>query len=159
MFRAIVDSTAQEITIAPRSRSRSRFNCSERLVRWAELLGQYQDGELELLTDTERLNAPLRASLRLNKSPISVAYADPQLRANGLGGDSYGDAYRFFGLSHETLHDIVCYCHYRSSRIPPKEVANRVRRVANRARWVDRMLIAIGAEGTRAGALLIKALV
>ena len=159
MFRAIVDSTAQEITIAPRLRSRSRFNCGERLMRWAELLGQHQDGELELLTDTERLEAPVRASLRLNKSPISVAYADPQLRANGLGGDSYGDAYRFFGLSHETLHDIVCYCHYRSSRIPPNEVANRVRRVANRARWVDGMLTAIGLEGTRAGALLTKALV
>jgi hypothetical protein len=159
MFRAIVDSTAQEITIAPRSRSRSRFSCGERLMRWAELLGRYQDGDIQLLTDTECLRVSERAALRLNNSPIAVAYADPQLRANGLGGDSYGDAYKFFGLSHETLHDIVCYCHYRSSRISPKEVAGRVRRVANRARWVDAMLGAVGLQATRVGAWLTIALV
>jgi hypothetical protein len=159
MFRATVDSTAQEIRITPRSQSRSRFRCSERLERWAELLGRYRDGELELLTDTERLETPLRASLRLNKSPISVAYADPQLRAQGLAGDSYGDAYTFFGVSHETLHDIVCHCHYRSSRASSTEVAGRVRRVANRAAWVDRMLAVTGLQHTRVGPWLTIALV
>ena len=128
-------------------------------MRWGELLEQCQDGELQLLTDTERLRVSSRALLRGNHSPISVAFADHQLRAQGLGGDTYGDAYKFFGLSHETLHDIVCYCHYRSSRVPPKEVAGRVRRVANRAQFVDRMLTAIGLQGTRVGTLLTIALV
>jgi hypothetical protein len=159
MFRAFVDSTAQEITIAPRFRSRSRGSCSERLARWAELLERHDDGELELLTDIERVQLPSRGSLRTGQSPISVAFADPQLRAQGLAGDTYGDAHQFFGLSHETLHGIVCYCHYRSSRIPARDVAVRARKVANRAQKVDRMLDGIGMQGTRFGALLTKALV
>ena len=159
MFRTFDESRPQEITAAPRLHARSRTSCSERLVRWAELLEQHGDGEVELLTGTEHASLASRTSLRRDLSPVSVAFADPQFRAQGLAGDSYGDAYDFFGLSHERLHGIVCYCHYRSSRILPTEVADRVRDVATRAQWVDRMLGGIGLQGTRMGVWLTKALV
>jgi hypothetical protein len=159
MYTAFAESRPQEITTAPWLRSRSCSSCSERLDRWVELLEQYEDGELELLTDIEHVPMPSRAALRRNQSPISVAFADPQFRAEGFAGDSYGDAYKFFGVNHGRLHGIVCYCHYRSSRISPKEVAGRVRQVAIRAQWVDRMLGRIGLQGTRMGGLVTKALV
>jgi hypothetical protein len=159
MSAAFVETRPQEITTVPWSRSRAGTTCGERLVRWGELLEQYEDGELDLLTDIEHTPLPARGSLRRNQSPISVAFADPQFRAQGLAGDSYGDAYDFFGLSHGRLHGIVCYCYYRSSRISPNEVANRVRETAKRAQWVDRMLAGAGLQGTRAGALVTKVLV
>jgi hypothetical protein len=97
--------------------------------------------------------------MRKDQSPISVAFADPQFRAQGLAGDSYGDAYKFFGLDHDRLHGIVCYCHYRSSRIAPTEAAGRVRKMAIRAQRLDRVLARIGLQDTRLGALVTKALV
>jgi hypothetical protein len=159
MYTAFAESRPQEIATAPRLRSQSCSTCSERLVRWVELLEQYGDGELDLLTGTEYAPGSSRDSMRRSQSPISVAFADPQFREDGLVGDSYGDAYDFFGLSHGRLHDIVCYCHYRSSRIPPKEVAGRIRGVAMRAQRFERMLGGVGLQGTRMGAWVTRVFV
>jgi hypothetical protein len=50
--------------------------------------------------------------MRSDGSPISVAFADPVLRAAGLENDSYGEAKRFFELTDRQLHKIICYCHF-----------------------------------------------
>jgi hypothetical protein len=159
MSTMFVEFGPYEIASGTLARSRSSCTCSERLDRWAELLEAYAEGELELLTETELVPVQGRGLLRTDISPISVAFADPQFRAQGLAGDTYGDAHTFFGLNHDKLHGIVCYCHYRSSRISPREAAARVRQVAGRAYWLDRMLGAVGLQGTRAGALLTRALI
>ena len=49
--------------------------------------------------------------MRGDGSPISVAFDDPVLRAAGLENDSYGEAKRFFELSDNQLHRLVCRCH------------------------------------------------
>ena len=49
--------------------------------------------------------------MRADDSPISVAFEDAVLRAEGLSDDTYGEATRFFDLSNRELHNIVCYCH------------------------------------------------
>jgi hypothetical protein len=53
--------------------------------------------------------------MRADGSPISVAFKDPVLRAAGLENDSYGEAMRFFELSDNQLHKIICYCHFGAS--------------------------------------------
>jgi hypothetical protein len=85
---------------------------SERLERWAELLERNPDRRLATLHQTEYQPAGARAAMRSNGSPISVAFADPVLRAAGLENDSYGEAKRFFELTDRQLHKVICYCHF-----------------------------------------------
>jgi hypothetical protein len=84
----------------------------ERLERWAELLEQRPERRLSTLHGTEYQAAGTRSTMRGSGSPLSVAYDDPVLRAEGLEDDSYGEAKRFFELSDWQLHGIVCYCHF-----------------------------------------------
>ncbi|MCZ6758953.1 MAG: hypothetical protein O7D29_01050, partial [Gemmatimonadetes bacterium] len=56
---------------------------------------------------------------------IPRAMTEP-LRAEGLQSDGYGDAIKFFELSDDDLHYIVCYC-YHGPTMTPTEVARRVR--------------------------------
>jgi transcriptional regulator of NAD metabolism len=84
----------------------------ERLERWAELLERSRHHALSTLHETEYQPVKERAIMRADDSPISVAFADPVLRAAGLEDDSYGEAKRFFELSDNQLHKLVCYCHF-----------------------------------------------
>lgn len=84
----------------------------ERLTRWAELLERQPNRRLETLHGTEYRPAEVRETMRGSCTPISVAFADPVLRAAGLEGDTYGEAKRFFELTDWQLHDIVCFCHF-----------------------------------------------
>ncbi|CAN7672599.1 hypothetical protein LJR231_005369 [Phyllobacterium sp. LjRoot231] len=91
---------------------RQTMSRGERLERWAELLEQNPDRRLATLHQTEYQPARERAAMRGDSTPISVAFEDPVLRAAGLENDSYGEAKRFFELSDEQLHEVICYCHY-----------------------------------------------
>src|SRR5919199_5210082 len=84
----------------------------ERLERWAELLEREPERRLRALHGIEYGTPYERLTYRADGSPLSVAYADPVLRAAGLEGDTVGDAAEFFGLSHRQLHDLLCFCHY-----------------------------------------------
>ncbi|MBB4187677.1 MULTISPECIES: hypothetical protein [Sinorhizobium] len=85
---------------------------AERLERWAELLEQIPHRHLSTLHETEYQPARVRATMRGDDSPISVAFKDPVLRAAGMENDTYGEAKRFFELSDEQLHRVICYCHF-----------------------------------------------
>ncbi|MCA1491352.1 hypothetical protein [Sinorhizobium alkalisoli] len=91
---------------------RRALSRSERLERWAELLEQNPQRRLSTLHETEYQPARVRATMRGDGTPISVAFEDPVLRAAGLDNDSYGEAKRFFELSDEQLHKVICYCHF-----------------------------------------------
>src|SRR3546814_16294142 len=80
----------------------------ERLARWTEILEQ-QPGLLRSIEGLELSESGIR---RADCSPLSIAFADPILRAAGLRGDSVDDARRFFGLSRDELHYLVCLCHH-----------------------------------------------
>jgi hypothetical protein len=88
---------------------------TERLTRWAELLERQPDLRLQTLHGTEYRPVEIRETMRNDHSPISIAFADPVLRAAGLEGDTYGDAKRFFEISDWQLHEVVCYCHFGDS--------------------------------------------
>lgn len=88
---------------------------TQRLERWAELLERRPDRTLTALEGTEHRPLSERDTMRVNDSPISVAFEDTVLREDGLAEDSYGEAKRFFELTDSQLHEIVCYCHVGSS--------------------------------------------
>jgi hypothetical protein len=112
----------------------------ERLERWAELLGREPGRRLRALHGIEYGTPDERIAYRADGSPLAVAYADPVLRAAGLEGDTVGDAAEFFGLSHEQLHDLLCFCHHGGT-VAAWTAAAQVRALARRggdasAGWV-----------------------
>jgi len=84
----------------------------ERLRRWAELLERDPGRRLATLGGTEYQPASIRDRMRAEASPLTVAFEDPLLRAQGLADDSYGEAKRFFEMSDWQLHRVVCHCHF-----------------------------------------------
>lgn len=101
----------------------------ERLERWAELLDRNPHRPLSTLNETEYRPALERAAMRVEGSPISVAYDDPVLRAAGLEGDSYGEAKRFFELTDNQLHRLVCHCHFGAT-LSAANAAHNVRAIS-----------------------------
>jgi hypothetical protein len=98
----------------------------ERLQRWADLLNRDPAQQLSTLEGTEYAQGSRQAAMRSDNSPISVAFADPVLRREGMKDDTYGEAKRFFGLSDSELHHVVCYCHFGRS-MTAGTAASRVR--------------------------------
>lgn len=118
---------------------RASLSRTERLERWAELLEQISHHRLSTLRETEYQHAASRNAMRENSTPISVAFRDGMLRDAGLQNDTYGEAKRFFEISDNQLHGIVCYCHFGNS-VSGADAASRVRSLLRmRSRLVDRV--------------------
>jgi hypothetical protein len=116
-----------EKRVAPSPRELRRM----RLKRLAEVLAQHA-GPVTLLTRIEYLPEQDRLPLRIENSPLEIAYRDPVLRGQGLAGDRLGDGITFFDLSPAEAHYLLCDCHY-SGMITGDMIAARARSVANRA--------------------------
>lgn len=87
----------------------------ERLNRWADLLEQ-RPGSLEPLYRIEYLSEEERRAYRGgDATPLAVAFRDPVLRSDGLGGDTLGDAMDYFEMDDEDAHRLLCDCHYMGS--------------------------------------------
>lgn len=98
----------------------------ERLERWAEALQRDPHRRLKTLYETEHAPSPSRAAMRCDASPLSVAFADPVLRAEGLENDTYGAAKDFFNLTDAEMHRVTCYC-LNGSKISADTVAQLIR--------------------------------
>ena len=105
----------------------------ERLERWAKLLAQRPERRLYAIEGTEFGTRRERRAKRADGSPITVAFEDPVLRAEGLRGDRVGDAVDFFELSERDVHHLICYCHHGHS-MSAGAVAARLRPMA---RWAE----------------------
>jgi hypothetical protein len=98
----------------------------ERLERWAEVLEREPMRLLKSLEEIEWRSSAERLDIRADGSPLTVAFEDPVLRAEGLASDRLGDASAFFGLSHPDQHFVLCSCvHGRS--MTADQAASRVR--------------------------------
>src|ERR671910_1782769 len=104
----------------------------DRLERWAELLAQQPERRLRAIGGTEFGTRRERRAKRAGDSPLTVAFEDPVLRAEGLRGDRVGDAVDFFNLSEGDVHHLVCYCHFGQT-VSAGAVAARLRMMARRA--------------------------
>jgi hypothetical protein len=100
----------------------------ERLARWIAILEASPERELGTLPGTEYVPRAQRADMWAGSTALSLAYADPVLRAAGLDGDSYGAARAFFGLSHNDMHRVTCHC-LNGSTISAGVIAKRLRPV------------------------------
>jgi hypothetical protein len=128
---------------------------AERLDCWAAALDREGDRQLNTLFQLEYLPSARRAQLRADDSLLSVAFADPRLRAEGLAGDTMGDAVAFFGVSERELHDIVCFCHHGPA-ITARTAAAQIRNAA--ARQQQRMhpvLVGTAVAGSIVAVLLL----
>ncbi len=122
--------------------TRDRMSKRQRLARWAKVLELAPQRYLRSLFETEYMSPGRRSALCEDNSPLTVAFQDPVLRAEGLKSDRYGDVLKFFQLSDDELHHIVCYCHHGST-MAPRAVATRVRSAAGqteRKSFVRRMI-------------------
>ena len=102
-------STEQLLEIAE-MKTAALLTRGERLERWAELLEREPLRRLRTLEGTEWQLQAQKSLMRADGSPLTVAYNDPLLRAAGLQSDTLGDAMRFFELSEDEAHHVVCYC-------------------------------------------------
>jgi hypothetical protein len=107
-----LDELGEVASVYPELKRATPMSRDERLTRWAALLDRLTGQRLATLYGTEFHVGPTLDAMRNDGSPISVAYGDPLLRAEGLNGDTYGDAKRFFELTDWQLHDILCHCHF-----------------------------------------------
>src|SRR5262245_28499405 len=109
-----------------------------RLFRFADVLEAHR-GPTRLFRGLEYLHRGDLIALREDNSPLSIAFADPVLRAQGLTSDHFGEAVAFFDLSSREAHHVLCDCHYAGSKVSSQIIAARVRAVAKqpslRAIW------------------------
>lgn len=128
--------TGQEMAaiaeIHPEVVQKIRLSRAERLMRWAELLQANPNRDLRTLIGTEFEPKDRRAQMRTDRSPLSVAFDDDVLRAEGLRDDSYGEGIRFFELSDRQLHRILCHCHFGPT-VRAEVVGWRVAAIAKRS--------------------------
>jgi hypothetical protein len=106
----------------------------ERLDRWIELLERDPDRVLRTLDEIEWKPKAERLAMRADNSALTIAYADPVLRAEGLASDRFGDAVKFFDISEHDAHIVLCSCHGGESR-RAEEAARRVRGIRSPSLW------------------------
>ena len=106
---------------------------AERLNRWADLLEQRGTEQLTTLIGTEHQPPTSRARMQAPNSALSVAFADPVLRADGLVDETYGAAKNFFAVTDWQLHDVICHCHYGATQ-SAIATSRRVRALASQWR-------------------------
>ena len=104
----------------------------ERLERWATLLEREPERQLSSVEEVGYGIAGEQQTKRADNSALSVAFADPVLRAHGLTSDRVGTAAAFFELSHWEIHQVVCSCHYGRS-MAAGTAAMRVHAMVRRA--------------------------
>ena len=120
-----VDELGSKAAIFSSRTEGKKLSRRERIERWVTLLEQHQ-GRLMPFVGTEYLSYKARRALRVDNSPLALAFGDPVLRKDGLSNDTLGEGTAYFGLSNEKAHRLLCDCHY-SGAMTGKEVASRLR--------------------------------
>ena len=128
-----------------------------RLERWAEVL-ERQPARLRAIPDVEQGGRREREARRVDQSPLTVAYADPVLRAAGLRGDTVGDAAAFFGLSQAQLHHLVCGCQHGPT-LEPQASAVELRALTQRAEACTASILHLAVVGAAFAVLMAAAAV
>jgi hypothetical protein len=98
----------------------------QRLERWIEALEAQSNRPLRALYEIEYRPLDERREYRADNSPLTVAYEDPVLRAQGLKSDRVGDCMDFFSLTERQIHYAFCSCHV-GLNFKGKHAADRLR--------------------------------
>jgi hypothetical protein len=116
----------------------------QRLGRWAEALERDPKRTLRSLEEIEWKSVEERRAVRADESPLTVAFEDPVLRAEGLAGDRLGDAIDFFELSDSQAHYALCSC-FHGHAMQAGEAARRVRGMMRSSHGSAAMWSGVGA--------------
>jgi hypothetical protein len=122
-----IRSAATVISATPLLQDRRELRRA-RLERLATVLERHEE-PLSLFSRVEYLDTAARSLLRTDGSPLTIAYRDPVLRAQGLASDRMGDGMAFFGLSARQAHSLLCDCH-SVGPATGRSMAARVRAIA-----------------------------
>ncbi len=106
-----------------------RLSRNEKLLRWAAALDTLAGQPLQALRRLEFLDPRERPAVREDNSPLTVAWKDPLLQAEGLSGDTLGAAQSFFELTDDQVHYLLCDCHFHGT-LTATMVAARLRSMA-----------------------------
>lgn len=107
-FKSIADLR----TIADVTPAIPKLTRAQKIAIWVAALDRDPARILHPLPEIEWVAPAQRASLRVEGSPLTVAYADPALRAAGLVSDKLGDGLAFFEMTEAEAHDTLCSCRY-----------------------------------------------
>ncbi len=129
-----IDEIRHEATVTPSASQ--KMSRRQRMERWAAAVDHCQHRHLTPLSRIEFRPQRERAEMRADYSPLSVAYNDPILRAEGLRSDRLGDAMSFFVLSGSEAHYLPCDCSYGSA-VAADILATRLRWLATQLRLCD----------------------
>jgi hypothetical protein len=155
MEHKTLDKLRHVAEIVPNWRDPRPLTKAERLEWWADALKREGGRRLTTLFEVEYQPPAKRVGLRADDSLLTVAFNDPRLRAEGLAGDTVGDAVAFFGISERELHEIVCFCHHGPT-IAADTAAAQIRGAATRQRYDTRpVLIGAVVAASIAAALLM----
>lgn len=126
-----------------RTNEHSFLSRRERLERWAECLAADPTRRLKSLGEIEFTPKAERYALRADNSPLTVAFQDPVLRAEGLQSDQLGEAMAFFELSERQAHRLLCSC-MNGWSMEAGPAARKVHKLANPNHRVQLAGLAIG---------------
>ena len=116
----------------------------ERLERWIQVLDREPGRALNTLHQIEHKPRDARRASRVDNSPLSVAFNDPILRADGLASDRLGDAVDYFELSDQEAHRAFCSCYYGES-MTAGAVAGRLKSITKPAIYAPVAIWGVGA--------------
>ena len=125
----------------------------ERLERWVKLLDREPLRLLNSLEGIEFRPCAERHMMRAENSPLTVAFENPVLRAEGLISDRFGDAIKFFQLSEGQAHRVFCSC-LNGQATRASTFAARVHRIATRGMGLSRVAWTVAGAITALPALL-----
>ena len=137
MLHQSLDELRLKAGVVPLPSERPALTRAERRERWAQLLDEHE-GPLLPFMRIETYAGAARRGLRADYGPVALAYGDTVLRADGLAGDTLGDACNYFELSMGLAHRLLCDCHYRGTMTGPKVAAKL--RAAEQAGPIQRFL-------------------
>lgn len=105
---------------------------AQRLELWAKALERQGAAPVRLFHQLEFMPRSEWGPLRVEDSPLTVAFNDPVLRAAGLQSDRLGDAMAFFDLGERDTHRMLCSCMHGAA-MSGSRAGMIVRQIANPA--------------------------
>jgi len=108
----------------------ARLSRKERLEAWARALDRRGAAQVRLFHQLEFMPRAEWGPLRVEGSPVTIAFQDPLLRAHGLQGDRLGEALAFFELSDHEAHRLLCSC-LNGAAMSSSRAARLVRQLAS----------------------------
>lgn len=119
----------------------------ERINRWIEVLERNPDRQLSTLEAIEWTAKADRPFIRSDDSPLTVAFTDPVLRADGLTSDRLGDALTFFEMTEDDAHYVMCSCIHGRTMTAGCAAARLRGLPTRRTSWIAILLISMAAFG------------